>query len=95
MGKWEHAPPPLLSPQVGYLVYETFFDPDRKQIKRVENKLTDEKQTGATFEAASREGSAKSCPESEICLKNKQAPGWPAGLAGPDGEFSRPETLIN
>ena len=76
-------------------IWNVFYRPGSKKIKRVENKLTGRKQTGATFEAAGRAGSAKSRPESEIIVKNKQASGWPAGLAGPDGQFSRPEFLIN
>ena len=75
---------------------ETFFiDPGRKKIKRVENKLTGRKQTGATFEAAGRAGSAKSRPESEIIVKNKQASGRPARLAGQDGQIPVPEFIIN
>ena len=66
-----------------------------KKIKRAQNKLTGQKQTGATFEAAGRAGSDKSRPKSEICLKNKQASGWPVGLAGQDGQISRPEIIIN
>ena len=63
--------------------------------KRVENKLTGRKQTGATFEAAGRAGSAKSRPESEIIVKNKQASGRPARLAGQDGQIPVPEFIIN
>ena len=80
----------------GKLLYEAFvFGPGQKKIKRAKNKLTVQKKTGATFEAAGRAGSAKSRPESEIIVKNKQASGRPARLAGQDGQIPVPEFITN
>ena len=71
-----------------------FLDRSKKQLT-VQKQINGPKKTGATFEAAGRAGSAKSRPESEIIVKNKQASGRPARLAGQDGQIPVPEFIIN
>ena len=64
-------------------------------LTRVKNKLTGQKQVKAVLEPGGRAGSAKSRPESEIIVKNKQGSGRPARLAGQDGQIPVPEFIIN
>ena len=67
----------------------------KRFLDRSGKQLTIQKQTGATFEAAGRAGSAQNRPESEICLKNKQGVRLAVPAGSPGWPDSAPESIIN